>query len=40
LKDAKKLAGSTKTVKQEGDFECEQDSKLTRPGTADVPGSA
>ena len=39
LKDAKKLVGFTKSVKQEGDSECERHSKLTRPGTADVRGS-
>jgi hypothetical protein len=40
LKDAEKLVGSTKTVKQEGDSECKQDNKLTRPRTTDVLGSA
>jgi hypothetical protein len=39
LKDAKKLAKCTRTVKQEGDSKCKQDIKLTRPGATDVSGS-
>jgi hypothetical protein len=40
LKDAKKLVECTRTVKQERDFECEQDNKLTGPAGTDVPRSA
>jgi hypothetical protein len=39
LKDAKKLVECTRTVKQEGDSKCEEDSKLTGLGATDVPGS-
>jgi hypothetical protein len=40
LKDPKKLAECTRTMKQEGDSKCEQDSKLIGPGATDVLGSA
>ena len=40
LKDAKKLAGSTRSVKLEGESECDLNSKLTGPGTVDVRGGA
>jgi hypothetical protein len=38
--EAKKLAECTRTVKEEGDSECEQDSKLRGLVGTDVPGSA
>ena len=38
LKDTKKLTECMRTVKQEGDSKCEQDSKLTRPRAIDVFG--